>query len=212
MTVVCAFSTIQVEESLPKNPKEEEEIVDEDDFQESQIEAERPKLTWPQMIDEALQQSDDKRLHVGEVWSYISRHYPYFTRSADRWEKARRVIRDSFPRYGYKKVKANEDEGHLWALRDYEGPDIIHEGATKSKFSFCKKCCNPMKQSNLARHESLCGRDHLVMLGKVCFCRRCGDTFMASEVEQHDTKCFVEDKDVASNLQLHNVRRIQGLK
>ena len=58
--------------SLPKKFKEEE-IVDEDDFQETKGEAERPKLTWPQIIDEALKGAEDKRLPVGAVFSYIGK-------------------------------------------------------------------------------------------------------------------------------------------
>ena len=192
--------------SLPKKFKGEE-IVDEEDFQEAKEEAERPKLTWPQIIDEALKGAEDKRLPVGEVFSCIAQSYPYFTKNAERWEKARKVIKDTFSKYGYKKVQGNEDEECFWALRDYEGPDIIHDGGAMSKFAFCKKCCNPMKHANLAKHELVCGT-HIMMLGKVCFCRSCGQTFTYADIEQHGVQCFVEDKELDGNLQLYNVRRV----
>ena len=93
--------------SVYEKPKEEE-IVGENDFSEAKEEAERPKLTWPQMIDEVLREAEDKRLSSGQICSYIAQSYPYFNKNAERWEKARKVIKGTILKYGYKKV---EDKG-----------------------------------------------------------------------------------------------------
>ena len=67
-----------------------------------------------------------------------------------------------------------------------------------------------MKHANLAKHEMVCGKAHLMVLGKVCFCRRCGQTFASADIEQHEIQCFVEEEDLAGNLQMHNRKRIEN--
>ena len=147
--------------------------VNETDFDEAKEEEEeeavRPKRTWTQMINEALTEAEDKRLPTEGVYSYIRQNYPYFTKDAERWEKARTALRNTLSKYGYKKV-----EGNFWALHSYDGPDVVAEkNTTKSALPFCKTCGKVMHHSNPERHELVCGKPHLVslMLGKITFCR-----------------------------------------
>ena len=154
--------------------KEEEENVNENDFGETKEETVRPKRTWPQIIDEALMEAEDKRLPTEGVFSYVRQRYPYFTEDAERWEKARRAMRSTLSYgCGYKKVQGNDKEGNIWVLRSYDGPDVVAKTRAKPTLPFCKMCGKVMHHSRPERHELVCGKPHLVslMLGKITFCR-----------------------------------------
>ena len=63
----------------------------------------------------------------------------------------------------------------------------------------CKVCGKKIQNARPERHETVCGKPHLVslMLGNITFCRKCGLAFLPSGLKQHDAQCQSLDSDAA---------------
>ena len=77
---------------------------------------EKPRLSYAQMIAEALMNAPDKSLPLAEIYQYISRRYPYYKMETKSWQNAIRHNLTLNP--GFIKVPrpGNEGRGNLWCL------------------------------------------------------------------------------------------------
>lgn len=46
----------------------------------------RPPISYAMLITEAIQNSDDKRLILNDIYDYIVTHYPYFKTASSGWK------------------------------------------------------------------------------------------------------------------------------
>ena len=94
----------------------------------------KPPLTYSQLIAEALMAADDLKLQLREIYSHISKKYPFYKMSDTSWKNAVRhnlTLNKGFenvPDYTHHRL----GRGNYWRIRDgFEVRELFSKKATK---------------------------------------------------------------------------------
>jgi len=80
--------------------------------------AEKPRLSYAQMIAEALMQAEDRMLPLCEIYTYINQKYPYFRMDVKSWQNAIRHNLTLNPSFQKVPRPNNEGRGNFWRMED----------------------------------------------------------------------------------------------
>ena len=101
---------------------EMEEVVEDVDSQDLiSLQYEKPSKTYSQLIAQALNQADNGGLTVGEICSFISQQYSYYSMEVGDWQDA--VERQLSERKIFLKVKNDGYDESRWIL----APDVLRD-------------------------------------------------------------------------------------
>ena len=79
---------------------------------------EKPRLSYAQMIAEALMQAEDRMLPLCEIYTYINQKYPYFRMDVKSWQNAIRHNLTLNPSFQKVPRPNNEGRGNFWRMED----------------------------------------------------------------------------------------------
>ena len=79
---------------------------------------EKPRLSYAQMIAEALMQAEDRMLPLCEIYTYINQKYPYFRMDVKSWQNAIRHNLTLNPSFQKVPRPNNEGRGDFWRMED----------------------------------------------------------------------------------------------
>jgi hypothetical protein len=80
--------------------------------------AEKPRLSYAQMIAESLMQAEDRMLPLCEIYIYITQKYPYFRMDVKSWQNAIRHNLTLNPSFQKVPRPNNEGRGNFWRMED----------------------------------------------------------------------------------------------
>ncbi len=80
--------------------------------------AEKPRLSYAQMIAEALMQAEERMLPLCEIYTYINQKYPYFRMDVKSWQNAIRHNLTLNPSFHKVPRPNNEGRGNFWKMED----------------------------------------------------------------------------------------------
>ena len=79
---------------------------------------EKPRLSYAQMIAEALMQAEDRMLPLCEIYTYINQKCPYFRMDVKSWQNAIRHNLTLNPSFQKVPRPNNEGRGNFWRMED----------------------------------------------------------------------------------------------
>ena len=115
----------------------------------------KPLLTYPQMIAEALMQAKGRMLPLSRIYTYINHNYPFYRMGEKTWMNAIRhnlTVNTSF----YKVARSNDDtneRGSFWKMKDGTEKEIFKRSKHKASRHFHGDI-SPSIQSGLQKSRS----------------------------------------------------------
>ena len=88
---------------------------------------EKPKLSYPSMIVEALNQAENKMMPLEDIYTYISRRYPYHKMGEKSWQNSvRHVLRFSPCFYRVPNPINSTGRGRFWTTKISQNAEDKH--------------------------------------------------------------------------------------
>ena len=88
---------------------------------------EKPKLSYPSMIVEALNQAENKMMPLEDIYTYISQRYPYHRMGEKSWQNSvRHVLRFSPSFYQVPNPINSTGRGRFWTTNISQNAEDKH--------------------------------------------------------------------------------------